>query len=124
MKIVLSNKTFELKKTAKPDDVFTICIDVIKENPSEDPIKLLKEMRSQYTTNAVPMYINLRLALDNLCVTQKELAEVLALTPQDVNRRLSGITRWKPLEKRVIVQFLTEHGITYTEEQLFSQSRG
>lgn len=120
MEITLQNKTYNLKKTAKADDVLTLCVSVIEDNPDKDVIELLEDIRSQYVSLVAPMYTNLRTALEDMGVMQKELAEALAITPQDINRRFAGGVKWKPLEKRVLVEYLNERGGDYTEEQLFS----
>lgn len=122
MKIELYGKTYELKKTAKPDEVIDLLIDALcYPNGEDDPIQVLSMVKDQYISGLVPLYINLRMALNNAGVMQKELADVLCMTPQDVNRRFSGVTKWKPLEKRAIIQFFADRGIEYTEEQLFSE---
>lgn len=122
MKIELYGKTYELKKTAKPDEVIDLLIDALcYPNGEDDPIQVLSQVKDQYIKNLVPLYTNLRTALNNAGVMQKELADVLCMTPQDVNRRFSGVTKWKPLEKRAIVQFFVDHGVEYTEEQLFAE---
>lgn len=122
MKIELYGKTYELKKTAKPDEVIDLLIDALcYPNGEDDPIQVLSQVKDQYIKNLVPMYTNLRTALNNAKVMQKELADILCMTPQDVNRRFSGVTKWKPLEKRAIVQFFADRGIEYTEEQLFTE---
>lgn len=120
MKIELYGKTYELKKTAKPDEVIDLLIDALcYPNGEDDPIQVLSQVKDQYIKNLVPMYVNLRIALNNAGVMQKELSDILYMTPQDVNRRFSGVTKWKPLEKRAIMQFLEDRGFEYTEEQLF-----
>lgn len=122
MKIELYGKTYELKKTAKPDEVIDLLIDALcYPNGEDDPIQVLSQMKDQYIKNLVPMYANLRTALNNAGVMQKELSDILYMTPQDVNRRFSGITKWKPLEKRAIMQFLEDRGFGYTEEILFTE---
>lgn len=122
MKIELYGKTYELKKTSKPDEVIDLLIDALcYPNGEDDPIKVLSQFKDQYLLGLVPLYTNLRTALNNAKVMQKELADVLCMTPQDVNRRFSGVTKWKPLEKRAIVQFFADRGIEYTEEQLFAE---
>lgn len=122
MKIELYGKTYELKKTAKPDEVIDLLIDALcYPNGEDDPIVVLSQVKDQYLHGLVPLYTNLRTALNNAKVMQKELADVLCMTPQDVNRRFSGVTKWKPLEKRAIVQFFADRGIEYTEEILFQQ---
>lgn len=122
MKIELYGKTYELKKTAKPDEVIDLLIDALcYPNGEDDPIQVLSQVKDQYLHGLVPMYVNLRMALNNAGVMQKELSDILYMTPQDVNRRFSGVTKWKPLEKRAIVQFLEDRGIEYTEEQLFTE---
>lgn len=120
MKIELYGKTYELKKTAKPDEVIDLLIDALcYPNGEDDPIQVLSQVKDQYIKNLVPMYVNLRIALNNAGVMQKELSDILYMTPQDVNRRFSGVTKWKPLEKRAVMQFLEDRGFEYTEEQLF-----
>lgn len=122
MKIELYGKTYELKKTAKPDEVIDLLIDALCcPNREDDPIQVLSSVKDQYIKNLVPMYVNLRTALNNAGVMQKELSDILYMTPQDVNRRFSGVTKWKPLEKRAIMQFLENRGFEYTEEQLFTE---
>ena len=122
MKIQLYNRTYEVKKTSKPDEVIDLLIDALcYQNGEDDPIQVLSQVKDQYIKNLVPMYTNLRTALNNAKVMQKELADVLCMTPQDVNRRFSGVTKWKPLEKRAIIQFFADRGIEYTEEILFQQ---
>lgn len=122
MKIELYGKTYELKKTAKPDEVIDLLIDALcYPNGEDDPIQVLSSVKDQYLHGLVPMYVNLRTALNNAGVMQKELSDILYMTPQDVNRRFSGVTKWKPLEKRAIMQFLEDRGIEYTEEQLFTE---
>lgn len=122
MKIELYGKTYELKKTAKPDEVIDLLIDALcYPNGEDDPIQVLSSVKDQYIKNLVPMYVNLRMALNNAGVMQKELSDILYMTPQDVNRRFSGVTKWKPLEKRAIMQFFEDRGIEYTEEQLFTE---
>lgn len=122
MKIELYGKTYELKKTAKPDEVIDLLIDALcYPNGEDDPIQVLSSVKDQYLHGLVPMYVNLRMALNNAGVMQKELSDILYMTPQDVNRRFSGVTKWKPLEKRAIMQFLEDRGIEYTEEQLFTE---
>lgn len=120
MKIELYDKVYELKKTAKPDEVIDLLIDALCYQPKDaTPIDVLSSVKDQYIKNLVPMYTNLRTALNNAGVMQKELSDILYMTPQDVNRRFSGVTKWKPLEKRAIIQFFADRGIEYTEEQLF-----
>lgn len=122
MKIELHNKVYELKKTAKPDEVIDLLIDALcYQHENETPIDVLSSVKDQYIKNLVPMYINLRTALNNAGVMQKELSDILYMTPQDVNRRFSGVTKWKPLEKRAIMQFLEDRGFGYTEEILFTE---
>lgn len=122
MKIELHNKVYELKKTAKPDEVIDLLIDALcYQHENETPIDVLSSVKDQYIKNLVPMYINLRTALNNAGVMQKELSDILYMTPQDVNRRFSGVTKWKPLEKRAIMQFLKDRGFGYTEEILFTE---
>lgn len=122
MKIKLYNKTYELKKTAKPDEVIDLLIDALcYPNGEDDPIQVLSLVKDQYIKNLVPMYVNLRMALNNAGVMQKELSDILYMTPQDVNRRFSGVTKWKPLEKRAIMQFLEDRGFDYQEEILFTE---
>lgn len=122
MKIELYGKTYELKKTAKPDEVIDLLIDALCcLNGEEDPIQVLSQVKDQYIKNLVPMYVNLRMALNNAGVMQKELSDILYMTPQDVNRRFSGVTKWKPLEKRAIMQFLEDRGFDYPEEILFTE---
>ena len=122
MKIELYGKTYELKKTAKPDEVIDLLIDALcYPNGEDDPIQVLSQVKDQYIKNLVPMYVNLRTALNNAGVMQKELSDILYMTPQDVNCRFSGVTKWKPLEKRAIMQFLEDRGFGYTEEQLFTE---
>lgn len=123
MKIKLNsnNKTYELNKTAKADEVFALCIQVIEDNPGGSLVDMFKDMRIQYMEKAVTAYVTLRLALEDMGITQKELADVLAITPQDINRRFSGLVKWKSLEKRVLLQYITDRGGEYTEEQLFSK---
>lgn len=122
MKIELYGQTYELKKTAKPDEVIDLLIVALcYPNGEDDPIQVLSQVKDQYIKNLVPMYINLRMALNNAGVMQKELSDILYMTPQDVNRRFSGVTKWKPLEKRAIMQFLEDRGFDYTEEQLFTE---
>lgn len=122
MKIELYGKTYELKKTTKPDEVIDLLIDALcYPNGEDDPIQVLSQVKDQYLHGLVPMYVNLRTALNNAGVMQKELSDILYMTPQDVNRRFSGVTKWKPLEKRAIMQFLEDRGIEYTEEQLFTE---
>lgn len=122
MKIELYGKTYELKKTAKPDEVIDLLIDALcYPNGEDDPIQVLSQVKDQYIKNLVPMYVNLRMALNNAGVMQKELSDILYMTPQDVNRRFSGVTKWKPLEKRAIMQFLEDRGFDYTKEQLFTE---
>lgn len=122
MKIELYGKTYELKKTAKPDEVIDLLIDALcYPNGEHDPIQVLSIVKDQYIKNLVPMYVNLRMALNNAGVMQKELSDILYMTPQDVNRRFSGVTKWKPLEKRAIMQFLEDRGFEYAEEQLFTE---
>ena len=122
MKIELYGKTYELKKTAKPDEVIDLLIDALcYPNGEGDPIQVLSLVKDQYIKNLVPMYVTLRTALNNADVMQKELSDILYMTPQDVNRRFSGVTKWKPLEKRAIMQFLEDRGFEYTEEQLFTE---
>ena len=121
MKIELHNKVYELKKTAKPDEVIDLLINVLCENEDVTPIDVLCSVKDQYIKNLVPMYTNLRVALNNAGVMQKELSDILYMTPQDVNRRFSGVTKWKPLEKRAIMQFLEDRGFVYTEEILFTE---
>lgn len=121
MKIELHNKVYELKKTAKPDEVIDLLIDVLSEQEDVTPIDVLSSVKDQYIKNLVPMYTNLRTALSNAGVMQKELSDILYMTPQDVNRRFSGVTKWKPLEKRAIMQFLEDRGFGYTEEILFTE---
>lgn len=120
MKIELYGKTYELKKTAKPHQVIDLLIDVLCEH-TDDPIQVLSQVKDQYLHGLIPRYVNLRTALNNAGVMQKELSDILYMTPQDVNRRFSGVTKWKPLEKRAIMQFLEDRGIEYTEEQLFTE---
>ena len=120
MKIELHNKVYELKKTAKPDEVIDLLIDALcYQHEDETPIDVLSSVKDQYIKNLVPMYTNLRTALNNAGVMQKELSDILYMTPQDVNRRFSGVTKWKPLEKRAIMQFLEDRGFGYAEEILF-----
>lgn len=122
MKIELYGQTYELKKTAKPDEVIDLLIDALcYQNGEDDPIQVLSQVKDQYIKNLVPMYTNLRTALNNAGVMQKELSDILYMTPQDVNRRFSGVTKWKPLEKRAIMQFLEDRGFGYTEEILFTE---
>lgn len=121
MKIELYGKTYELKKTAKPDEVIDLLIDAMEQHKDVTPIDVLSSVKDQYIKNLVPMYINLRMALNNAGVMQKELSDILYMTPQDVNRRFSGVTKWKPLEKRAIMQFLEDRGFDYPEEQLFTE---
>lgn len=122
MKIELYGKTYELKKTAKPDEVIDLLIDALcYPNGEDDPIQVLSQVKDQYIKNLVPMYVNLRTALNNAGVMQKELSDILYMTPQDVNRRFSGVTKWKPLEKRAIMQFLEDRGFDYPEEILFTE---
>lgn len=121
MKIELHNKVYELKKTAKPDEVIDLLIDVLGQHEDETPIDVLSSVKDQYIQNLVPMYTNLRTALNNAGVMQKELSDILYMTPQDVNRRFSGVTKWKPLEKRAIMQFLEDRGFGYTKEILFTE---
>lgn len=122
MKIELHNKVYELKKTAKPDEVIDLLIDALcYQHENETPIDVLSSVKDQYIKNLVPMYTNLRTALNNAGVMQKELSDILYMTPQDVNRRFSGVTKWKPLEKRAIMQFLEDRGFGYTEEILFTE---
>lgn len=122
MKIELHGKTYELKKTAKPDEVIDLLIDALcYQHDDETPIDVLSSVKDQYIKNLVPMYTNLRMALNNAGVMQKELSDILYMTPQDVNRRFSGVTKWKPLEKRAIMQFLEDRGFGYTEEILFTE---
>lgn len=122
MKIELYGKTYELKKTAKPDEVIDLLIDALcYPNGEGDPIQVLSQVKDQYIKNLVPMYVNLRTALNNADVMQKELSDILYMTPQDVNRRFSGVTKWKPLEKRAIMQFLEDRGFDYPEEILFTE---
>lgn len=122
MKIELHNKVYELKKTAKPDEVIDLLIDALcYQHEDETPIDVLSSVKDQYIKNLVPMYTNLRTALNNAGVMQKELSDILYMTPQDVNRRFSGVTKWKPLEKRAIMQFLEDRGFGYTEEILFTE---
>lgn len=122
MKIELYGKTYELKKTARPDEVIDLLIDVLcYPNGEDDPIQVLSQVKDQYLHGLVPRYTNLRTALSNAGVMQKELSDILYITPQDVNRRFSGVTKWKPLEKRAIMQFLEDRGFGYTEEQLFTE---
>lgn len=122
MKIELYGKTYELKKTAKPDEVIDLLIDVLcYPNGEDDPIQVLSQVKDQYLHGLVPRYVILRTALNNAGVMQKELSDILYMTPQDVNRRFSGVTKWKPLEKRAIMQFLEDRGIEYTKEQLFTE---
>lgn len=122
MKIELYGKTYELKKTAKPDEVIDLLIDALcYPNGEDDPIQVLSQVKDQYLHGLVPMYVNLRTALNNAGVMQKELSDILYMTPQDVNRRFSGVTKWKPLEKRAIMQFLEDRGFGYTEEILFTE---
>lgn len=122
MKIELYGKTYELKKTTKPDEVIDLLIDALcYPNGEDDPIQVLSSVKDQYLHGLVPMYVNLRTALNNAGVMQKELSDILYMTPQDVNRRFSGVTKWKPLEKRAIMQFLEDRGFEYTEEQLFTE---
>lgn len=122
MKIELYGKTYELKKTAKPDEVIDLLIDALcYPNGEDDPIQVLSQVKDQYIKNLVPMYANLRTALNDAGVMQKELSDILYMTPQDVNRRFSGVTKWKPLEKRAIMQFLEDRGFGYTEEILFTE---
>lgn len=120
MKIQLYNRTYEVKKTSKPDEVIDLLIDALCYlNTDESPVEILSQFKDQYLLGLVPLYVNLRKALNDEKVMQKELADVLCMTPQDVNRRFSGVTKWKPLEKRAIIQFFADRGIEYTEEQLF-----
>lgn len=121
MKIELYGKTYELKKTAKPDEVIDLLIDAIGQHENVTPTDVLSSVKDQYIKNLVPMYINLRTALNNASVMQKELSGILYMTPQDVNRRFSGATKWKPLEKRAIMQFLEDRGFDYPEEILFTE---
>lgn len=122
MKIELYGKTYELKKTAKPDEVIDLLIDALcYPNGEDDPIQVLSLVKDQYLHGLVPRYTNLRTALNNAGVMQKELSDILYMTPQDVNRRFSGVTKWKPLEKRAIVQFLEDRGFGYPEEILFTE---
>lgn len=122
MKIELYGKTYELKKTAKPDEVIDLLIDALhSENWKDDPIQVLSMVKDQYISGLVPLYTNLRTALNNAGVMQKELSDILYMTPQDVNRRFSGVTKWKPLEKRAIMKFLEDRGFSYTEEILFTE---
>lgn len=121
MKIELHGQTYELKKTAKPDEVIDLLIDVLGEHKDATPVDVLSSIKDQYIKNLVPMYTNLRTALNNAGVMQKELSDILYMTPQNVNRRFSGVTKWKPLEKRAIVQFLEDRGFCYTEEILFTE---
>lgn len=122
MKIQLYNRTYEVKKTSKPDEVIDLLIDALSSNNAQkDPVAVLSMVKDQYLHSLVPSYVNLRVALSDIEVKQKELADVLCMTPQDVNRRFSGVTKWKPLEKRAIVQFFADRGIEYTEEQLFAE---
>lgn len=122
MKIELYDKVYELKKTAKPDEVIDLLIDALcYPNGEDDPIQVLSSVKDQYLHGLVPMYVNLRTALNNAGVMQKELSNILYMTPQDVNRRFSGVTKWKPLEKRAIMQFLEDRGFGYTEEILFTE---
>lgn len=122
MKIELYGKTYELKKTAKPDEVIDLLIDALcYPNGEDDPIQVLSQVKDQYLHGLVPMYVNLRTALNNAGVMQKELSDILYMTPQDVNRRFSGVTKWKPLEKRAIMQFLEDRGFDYPEEILFTE---
>lgn len=122
MKIELYNRTYELKKTAKPDEVIDLLIDALcYPNGEDDPIQVLSQVKDQYLHGLVPRYTNLRTALNNAGVMQKELSDILYMTPQDVNRRFSGVTKWKPLEKRAIMQFLEDRGFGYTEEILFTE---
>jgi hypothetical protein len=122
VKIELHNKVYELKKTAKPDEVIDLLIDALcYQHENETPIDVLSSVKDQYIKNLVPMYTNLRTALNNAGVMQKELSDILYMTPQDVNRRFSGVTKWKPLEKRAIMQFLEDRGFGYTEEILFTE---
>lgn len=122
MKIELYGKTYELKKTAKPDEVIDLLIDALcYPNGEDDPIQVLSSVKDQYLHGLVPRYVNLRTALNNAGVMQKELSDILYMTPQDVNRRFSGVTKWKPLEKRAIMQFLEDRGFGYTEEILFTE---
>lgn len=120
MKIELYGKTYELKKTAKPDEVIDLLIDVLCEH-TDDPIQVLSQVKDQYLHGLIPRYVILRTALNNAGVMQKELSDILYMTPQDVNRRFSGVTKWKPLEKRAIMQFLEDRGFGYTEEILFTE---
>lgn len=122
MKIELYDKVYELKKTAKPDEVIDLLIDALCYQPKDvTPIDVLSSVKDQYLHGLVPMYVNLRTALNNAGVMQKELSDILYMTPQDVNRRFSGVTKWKPLEKRAIMQFLEDRGFGYTEEILFTE---
>lgn len=121
MKIELYGKTYELKKTAKPDEIIDLLIDAIGQHEDVTPTDVLSSVKDQYIHGLVPMYVNLRMALSNAGVMQKELADVLCMTPQDVNRRFSGVTKWKPLEKRAIMQFLEDRGFDYPEEILFTE---
>lgn len=122
MKIELYDKVYELKKTAKPDEVIDLLIDALcYPNGEDDPIQVLSQVKDQYLHGLVPRYTNLRTALNNAGVMQKELSDILYMTPQDVNRRFSGVTKWKPLEKRAIMQFLEDRGFGYTEEILFTE---
>lgn len=122
MKIELYDKVYELKKTAKPDEVIDLLIDALCYQPKDvTSIDVLSSVKDQYLHGLVPRYTNLRTALNNAGVMQKELSDILYMTPQDVNRRFSGVTKWKPLEKRAIMQFLEDRGFGYTEEILFTE---
>lgn len=123
MKIELNNNTYELKKTAKPDEVFAWCIKVVEDNQDKNPVDLLRELRLQYLYSIAPMYLNLKFILEDMGITQQELADVLAITPQDISRRFSGGVKWKALEKRVLLQYLNDRGREYTEEELFTPRR-
>lgn len=122
MKIELYGQTYELKKTSRPDEVIDLLMDALGyPNAEDDPIKILSDFKHLYLQGLVPSYTNLRTALNDVGVKQKDLADILVMTPQDVNRRFSGVTKWKPLEKRAIIQFFADRGIEYTEEQLFTE---
>lgn len=86
----------------------------------EDFMNVLHQVIYSIENAFEEVYPSLELFLRINGIRQKELCDVLALSPQNINRRIQGKNAFRQLEKQVLYTHLKEnYGYSGTIDELF-----
>lgn len=116
----------DYKKQVRKTPLVTPYIEFIQQvaqescETKEDFMNVLHQVMYSIENAFEEVYPSLELFLRVNGIRQKELCDVLALSPQNINRRIQGKNVFRQLEKQVLYTHLKEsYGYSGTIDELF-----